>query len=367
MKLSIVFLLCCSYVTTSVAASVRGNDAEGRVLKKGSKKASKKGQSKKEFKKSASVAKKSKKGGDMTPGFVFSTRKPPAGVNICAGKGDPRFENINCFADDGVDVAEGVGGQAGVNVTKGYNGNLNADHEPIKVPYYTKGLCPVNVHWHLGTEHYSLGQFDETGTGPTPVEHRRRLAGKARKGYQCKLFDEDESMYTTPYDWKYCVGMEIGQTYEVHWPHSALGDCGTPNQYQTPFYDGVLCLPDRMVGDLQDNVGVQSQVYTIVNDEDYYYPDMFKGMTVDGNMGQDIAMFTGSTTGTSRNNTICSAYSPITWQVDRVCHKISASSFDKMCADMLSQRDDMSDDLYAHGSRELVDDKIAHNNHANRN
>jgi len=43
MKLSIVFLLCCSYVTTSVAASVRGNDAEGRVLKKGSKKASKKG------------------------------------------------------------------------------------------------------------------------------------------------------------------------------------------------------------------------------------------------------------------------------------------------------------------------------------
>eukprot|EP00959_Pyramimonas_sp_CCMP1952_P361950 7580033-Pyramimonas_sp.AAC.1 len=25
---------------------------------------------------------------------------------------------------------------------------------------------------------------------------------------------------------------------QVHWPHSAAGACGTPNQYQTPFYDG---------------------------------------------------------------------------------------------------------------------------------
>jgi hypothetical protein len=33
-----------------------------------------------------------------------------------------------------------------------------------------------------------------------------------------------------------------------------------------------------------------------------------------------------------------------------------------MCADMKAQRDDMSDDLYAHGSRELVDDALAANN-----
>jgi hypothetical protein len=54
--------------------------------------------------------------------------------------------------------------------------------------------------------------------------------------------------------------------------------------------------------------------------------------------------------------------SPITWQVDRKCHLISASSFDKLCADMESQRDDMSGDLYAHGSRELVADQFAANN-----
>ena len=41
---------------------------------------------------------------------------------------------------------------------------------------------------------------------------------------------------------------------------------------------------------------------------------------------------------------------------------ISASSFDKLCYDMKMQRDDMSDDLHAHGSRELVSDELAANN-----
>jgi len=45
---------------------------------------------------------------------------------------------------------------------------------------------------------------------------------------------------------------------------------------------------------------------------------------------------------------------------------ISASSFDKMCADMMAQRDDMTDDLYAHGARELVADYIASNNQVTR-
>merc|ERR1719182_348394 len=87
-----------------------------------------------------------------------------------------------------------------------------------------------------------------------------------------------------------------------------------------------------------------------------------RGMIVDGDFGADIAAYTGSTTGTTRNNEICSSYSPITWQVDRKCHLISASSFDKMCADMKAQRDDMSDDLHAHGSRELVAANLTANN-----
>merc|ERR1719428_1741503 len=89
-------------------------------------------------------------------------------------------------------------------------------------------------------------------------------------------------------------------------------------------------------------------------------------MIVEGEYGEDMAYYTGSTTGTTRSNEICSRYTPITWQVDRKCHLISASTFDKMCADMKAQRDDMSGDLYAHGARELVHSNFTADNHNRR-
>jgi hypothetical protein len=111
-------------------------------------------------------------------------------------------------------------------------------------------------------------------------------------------------------------------------------------------------------------IGVQAQVFTIVNDERYFYPNLMRGMIYlpGSNYGTDMAHYTGSTTGTSRDNSVCSAYAAITWQVDRKCHLISASSFDKMCADMKLNPDDMSDDLYAHGSRRLVWQNLSANN-----
>ncbi len=120
--------------------------------------------------------------------------------------------------------------------------------------------------------------------------------------------------------------------------------------------------------DIANAVGVHGQVFTIVNDESYFYPDMMRGMIIDQEMGmgQDIAIYTGSTTGETRSNEMCSLYTPITWQVDRKCHMISASSFDKLCYDMKMQRDDMSDDLHAHGSRELVKDELVANNQARK-
>mmetsp|Transcript_1050 Transcript_1050/g.2887 ORF Transcript_1050/g.2887 Transcript_1050/m.2887 type:complete len:443 (-) Transcript_1050:254-1582(-) len=301
----------------------------------------------------------------------LATTRPPAGTNVCAGKKPSSgFENFACVEDEVVQALE----QAAANVTRGYNGDFETDAVPITEPYWKMGLCPVNVHWHLGAEHYSHGEFDNAGTGPSDINERRRLAGETREGHLCHHYDETDEKFTKEYDWQHCIDMEVGQTYEVHWPHSAAGACGTLNQYQTPFYDGVFCT-DEVVGGMLDandprttynSIGVQGQVFVIVNDEDYYYPDLMRGMIVDGDFGTDLAMYTGSTTGTSRNNEVCSAYTPITWQVDRKCHMISASSFDKMCADMKAQRDDMSDDLYAHGSRELVADFLAANNHATR-
>jgi len=251
-----------------------------------------------------------------------------------------------------------TGEQAGANVTRGYNGTRNTTAVPITEPYRDVGLCPVNVHWHIGAEHYSLGEFDETGTGPIEFH-------EGRQGFQCKYYDKEDPKFNTPFEWEHCIGMTIGQTYEVHWPHSKAGKCNTPWQYQTPFYDGVFC---GEITDPSQQVGVQSQTFTVVNDEDYFYPDLFTGMIVDESTdhGIDLAIYTGSTTGTQRNNYICSQFSPITWQVDRKCHLISASSFDKMCGEMKQQADNLSDDLYAHGARELVDDIHAANNHQTR-
>ena len=89
---------------------------------------------------------------------------------------------------------------------------------------------------------------------------------------------------------------------------------------------------------------------------------MIEGMQTDGDFGSGMTMYTGSTTGTSRDNDLCSRYAPITWQVDRKCHLISASSFDKMCEMMKQKKDDMSDDLHPHGARQTTATPITANN-----
>jgi len=307
---------------------------------------------------------------------------PEHNKNVCEGQKqwlstqtDNAFKNKNCTLNDVVEALE----QSGTNVTKGYTGKRATSAKPLTTSLFQAGLCPVNVHWHLGTEHLSVGEYDDEGKGPDgfTVAHSgddgsRRLADTARLGHRCHHYDDTKKEFTTEYNWMHCVDMHVGETYEVHWPHSSAGACGTPNQYQTPFYDGVFC--SQAVVNLvlegkattYENVGVQAQIFTIVNDEAYYYPDLFRGMIVDGKFGEDMSYYTGSTTGTSRDNELCSWYTPITWQVDRKCHLISASSFDKMCADMRNQRDDMTGDTYPHGSRIVVTDELAANNHVDR-
>ena len=302
---------------------------------------------------------------DFVPNIPLDTRPGFTGENTCSGA-NPQLPNVQCITD----ALANVGPQAGSNVTKGYQGGLDVSHIPIIGEYWENKMCPVNVHWHLGAEHYSAGEYDETGDGPNGNNFGPNNVEGIQSGYRCKHYDADDAIFTRKYDWKHCVGMEVGETYEVHWPHSAAGACGTPNQYQTPFYDGVFCNIEKLDLTTPDataqQIGVQAQVYTIVNDEAYYYPDMIRGMIKEGEYGADVAKYTGSTTGSARNNLVCSQYSPITWQVDRKCHLISASSFDKLCFDMKNQRDDMSGDLFPHGSRELVADELAANNHQRR-
>ena len=288
-----------------------------------------------------------------------------------AGPNDGYFSNVNCFRDAVTQTLE----QAGGNVTRGYVGGMDAGpRRPITQPYSQVGLCPVNVHWHLGAEHLSVGQYDEYGTGPPTTNSsgsgssssgRRQLAAGERRGGRCHYYRNTDPKFTTPYNWHYCTNMKVGETYEVHWPHSAAGACGTQWQMQSPFYDGVFCR-DGIITiaplNTYQKIGVQSQTFVVVNDEAYYQPNLFRGMLTHGQHGLDMAMYTGSTTGTSRNNQVCSRYTPITWQVDRKCHLVSASSFDKMCQDMLNNRDDMSMDIYPHGAREVAAHALTANN-----
>ena len=298
-----------------------------------------------------------------------------------AGPNDGYFSNVNCFRDAVTQTLE----QAGGNVTRGYVGGMDAGpRRPITQPYSQVGLCPVNVHWHLGAEHLSVGQYDEYGTGPPTTNSsgsgsgsglssgsgsssggRRQLAAGERRGGRCHYYRNTDPKFTTPYNWHYCTNMMVGETYEVHWPHSAAGACGTQWQMQSPFYDGVFCR-DGIITiaplNTYQKIGVQSQTFVVVNDEAYYQPNLFRGMLTHGQHGLDMAMYTGSTTGTSRDNQVCSRFTPITWQVDRKCHLVSASSFDKMCQDMLNNRDDMSMDIYPHGAREVVAHALTANN-----
>merc|ERR1712007_321808 len=111
--------------------------------------------------------------------------------------GDDYFVNDECMKAGVADVLE----QAGANVTLGYRGQIDAvsgGRFPINTTYLQAGLCPVNVHWHLGTEHYSVGEYDEHGdgpeeTGPTPDtgddEASRRAGSGVRLGFRCRHYN----------------------------------------------------------------------------------------------------------------------------------------------------------------------------------
>ena len=108
-------------------------------------------------------------------------------------------------------------------------------------------------------------------------------------------------------------------------------------------------------------VGVQGQVYTIINSDatEYQHDTLFYGAWMGQDHWSDVATYIGSTTGTSRDNNVCSMFSPITWQVDRTCHVISARSWDHMCKLMLEQEDDLEYETHPHGSRKLVGDQFS--------
>ena len=293
-------------------------------------------------------------------------------------------------ADLGDIECEDAGAQSATDVTKGAAGDLDPALAPI-VDYNDMGMCTVNVHWHIGAEHRSEGQYDEAAAFDHPNKDtyagsHRRLAsadGGMRIGHMCtkgkELWEANDASVRNSdgsvkeYDWKYCKDMHVGLTYEFHWPHSSLGACQTPWQYQYHFLDGVLCGATQGGIDIATAanalttkahaIGVEGQVFTIVNGGDAAAKrptwDVLNGW--DRQAAKDVAYYQGSTTGDAVQSGAhagdkCRGTGDlVTWHVDRECHTLEASTMDEMCRRMLViSADDMSPDVIPHGARETV-------------
>ena len=286
--------------------------------------------------------------------------------------------------------ASTTGAQSATDVTKGAAGDRDPGIAPV-VDYNDAGMCTVNVHWHIGAEHRSEGQYDEAAAFDHPNKDtyagsHRRLAsadGGMRIGHMCtkgkELWEANDASVRNSdgsvkeYDWKYCKDMHVGLTYEFHWPHSSLGACQTPWQYQYHFLDGVLCGATQGGIDIATAanalttkahaIGVEGQVFTIVNGMggDAVRPtwDVLNGW--DRQAAKDVAYYQGSTTGDAVQSGAhagdkCRGTGDlVTWHVDRECHTLEASTMDEMCRRMMIiSADDMSPDVAPHGARETV-------------
>ena len=292
--------------------------------------------------------------------------------------------------------ASTTGAQSATDVTKGAAGDRDPGIAPV-VDYNDAGMCTVNVHWHIGAEHRSEGQYDEAAAFDHPNKDtyagsHRRLAssdGGMRIGHMCtkgkELWEANDASVRNSdgsvkeYDWKYCKDMHVGLTYEFHWPHSSLGACQTPWQYQYHFLDGVYCAATmggltyaQAAAALTSDpptafIGVEGQVFTIVNGMggDAVRPtwDVLNGWDrqaieeTKNDATGGVAYYQGSTTGDAANNDdVCRGTGNlVTWHQDRKCHTLEASTMDEMCRRMLViSADDMSPDVIPHGARDTV-------------
>ena len=165
----------------------------------------------------------------------------------------------------------------------------------------------------------SEGQFDENGTGPADASRSFFAGPTALQGRY--HYDATDPKFTTGRHWKHRADMKVGETYEVlTGPTSNMGACGTLNQYQTPFYDGVFCAlkaggrrgrhvhatarTSEARGHHRRSVSSR-EIFTHANDETSCWPRPHARVDiVEGTRGTEITGYTGSTTGMTRNNEV---------------------------------------------------------------
>jgi len=223
----------------------------------------------------------------------------------------------------------------------------------------SKMLPQANVHYHIGAEHKSDYYKDDTDSKAYDAHRRlgadRHLSASPRPGWMCAAPASGELQ---AYTFQHCKGtVTVGKSYEIHYVHSSAGyDAEHLKGADVDLMNDGLGGAANGRGMLNPMVTVQAQVFQVVNDgtANPKIDDMIHGWQTAG-VGANGVMYSGSTTGQSHTNSVCSPYA-VTWHVDKGCHKVSAASFDNMCAMMVSTYK-MDADLYPHGSRILLDPK----------
>ena len=161
-----------------------------------------------------------------TTGKKGNTLASEACPHACAGHGANPCADAPLRDDLGnVDCVQAAV-QSATDVSHGAVGLLEAGLDPIP-NYNDAGMCTVNVHWHIGAEHRSEGEYDESCAFDLDDDHHdhrslrgdagaaapRRLAG-GRVGHMCcnakELHDAHDPLVAHEYDWQYCHGMHVG-------------------------------------------------------------------------------------------------------------------------------------------------------------
>ena len=283
--------------------------------------------------------------------------------------------------------------QAPRNLDPAFIGDLEAPYEPVDGEV-VNDFIQVNLHFHLGAEHYSPGEYDiapqDTGFG----RFRSQLSGRASKNFWCLkpyyrhlkycqhylagVIDELDWLvqynektnppmpdvrpgffcglegihrwYLHPYKFRYCEDVKVGYTYEFHWVYSSAG----PLSSQPAVYPGLGQVFNRSVTPV---VIVRGQVCRIINNwhlktKRQVYAD-YNNFLYQWRQPSiaDAVRYVGSTTSDAYDNNVCSPVE-VNWHMDTKCCTLSAQAMDLTCKKMKAQG--LTGDLRPQSSRELV-------------
>ena len=220
----------------------------------------------------------------------------------------------------------------------------------VLTPDQAEFLPLVNIHFHLGAEHKSNSY--NNGTHSEAYDEGSKEFS-VRPGWMCPISGLDQTQLE-PYNFTSCLGPDVlvGKSYEIHYVHSTAGvDANTSDDRNSDDLSDGLGGAANGRNQLNPMIVVEGLIVQIVQGaQDIDLFTAWDSASVDHNKS---VIYSGSTTGTSHDNSKCSPYI-ITWHVNKECIQVSPQSFDNLCQ-VLRDKYNKAIDIKAQGSRILVD------------